>query len=222
MEGHVLEPCDMDSAVKVFNEVVQNPHVELLSTHFATLINAYGCVMKDLDAAIKVFDSIPTYGSKAPAIDALVYEAMMNVLIAHCRTDLIPEWTAKLAASGVHMTAYIVNVLIKGYAVTGDIGRARELFESLHDPAQGVAGMHNHAPHDTSSAKSINPMEPVYREPSTWESMVRAELGMGHRDRAQALLERLKERYVSLSGYVRESFADCLSSENILKRSLTV
>ncbi|KAF9059768.1 hypothetical protein BDP27DRAFT_1340696 [Rhodocollybia butyracea] len=37
-------------------------------------------------------------------------------------------------------------------------------------------------------------MEPVYREPSTWEAMVRAELGSGDRERAIALIERLEAR----------------------------
>jgi len=34
----------------------------------------------------------------------------------------------------------------------------------------------------------------VYREPSTWEAMVHAELGAGERDRANAIVARAKER----------------------------
>lgn len=34
-------------------------------------------------------------------------------------------------------------------------------------------------------------------QPSTWEAMVRAELGNGNRDEALALLERVKARYVA-------------------------
>ena len=36
----------------------------------------------------------------------------------------------------------------------------------------------------------------TFLQPSTWEVMVRAELGAGNRDRAAALLERLQARYV--------------------------
>lgn len=38
---------------------------------------------------------------------------------------------------------------------------------------------------------------PVYREPSTWESRVRAELGAGHRDRAHDLFHRPKSQYAT-------------------------
>ena len=34
----------------------------------------------------------------------------------------------------------------------------------------------------------------VYREPSTYEAMIRAELSYGHTDRASALFERMKAR----------------------------
>ena len=34
------------------------------------------------------------------------------------------------------------------------------------------------------------------RQPSTWEAMVRAELGNSNRDHAIALIKRVQERYV--------------------------
>ena len=37
----------------------------------------------------------------------------------------------------------------------------------------------------------------VSLQPSTWEAMVRAELGNGNRDQAVKLLERVQARYVS-------------------------
>ncbi|KAH9986804.1 hypothetical protein BJV77DRAFT_51556 [Russula vinacea] len=92
------------------------------------------------------------------------------------------------------MTAYIANLLIRGYAAAGNIDEARKVFESLVDPPVGVAAPHNHAPHDTSVARRISPDESVYREPSTWETMVRAELGNGNRDHAISLIRRVQER----------------------------
>jgi len=94
----------------------------------------------------------------------------------------------------VHMTAYIANLLIRGYAAVGDIEQARIVFESLADPPVGVAAPNNHASHDTSGTQRISPNELVYREPSTWEAMVRAELGNGNRDHALALISRVQER----------------------------
>lgn len=163
MEAYVLEPINIKQVESIFNTIVENPHIELQGAHFATLINAYGCVLKNLNKAIGVFDSISSYPN-APPMDALVVEAMINVIVSHRRMDLVPEFIAKMNFAGVHMTAYIVNSIIRGYAVTGDLKNARDIFESLLDPPTGVAGMHNHAPHEPTLATQVNPMEPVYRE----------------------------------------------------------
>lgn len=150
---------------QVFQELVNNSRLELQGTHFATLINAYGCVAKDLDKALAVYTSIFDHPRK-PTVDALVFEAIANVCVAHRRIDLMPQFVSKMNDVGVHMTAYIVNVMIKGYAAVGDIESSRELFERLVDPPEGIAALHNHAPHDPSSIPSVSPMEPVYREVS--------------------------------------------------------
>ena len=159
-----LEPVDIPAMESVFKQLCDDPRVQILGQHFGSLINAYGCVQKDLDKAIEVFDSIPSYG---PALaDAVVFEALINALVAHRRTDLMPEYISKMTAAGVHMTAYIANFLIKGYANVGDMEQARTIFESLTDPATGVAAPNNHAPHNPSDAPIVSPTEPVYREVS--------------------------------------------------------
>ncbi|KAF8883460.1 hypothetical protein BD779DRAFT_1747482 [Infundibulicybe gibba] len=189
----IIEPVDVMSMEQVFQTLQRDKSVEIQGTHFASLINAYGCVQKDLEKAIAIFDSIPSY-KRAQPVDAVVFEAMINVLVAHRRTDLMPEYISKMSAAGVHMTAYIANFLLKGYSIVGDLEQARAIFESLADPPEGMAAPNNHAPHEPGNSPIVNLMEPVYREPSTWEAMVRAELGAGHRDRALQLLERLKTR----------------------------
>ncbi|KAJ7233774.1 hypothetical protein C8J57DRAFT_1381560 [Mycena rebaudengoi] len=182
----------------------EDTSVEIQGNHFASLINAYGCVQKDLNKAIEVFQSIP-YIPRAQPRDALVFEAMINTLVAHRRTDLMPEYVAMMASEGVHMTAYIANFLIKGYADVGDMDQARSIFEGLVDPPSGIAALNNHAPHEPTSSPVIDPMEPVYREPSTWEVMVRAELGSGNRDNATMLLDRLRARCYPEAVYNRIS-----------------
>ncbi|KAF8632397.1 hypothetical protein AX17_004838 [Amanita inopinata Kibby_2008] len=204
-----IEPVDIESMEKVFLTLQRDVSVAIQGTHFASLINAYGCVQKDLDKAISTFNSISTY-PRAPAPDAVVFEAMINTLVAHRRTDLMPEYVGKMSEAGVHMTAYIANFLIKGYANVGDLEQARGLFESLVDPPEGVAAPGNHVPHEGAAmASGVNgaggPMEPVYREPSTWETMIRAELGAGERVRALDLLERLKARKYPEAVYNRIS-----------------
>ncbi|KAI0688642.1 hypothetical protein C8T65DRAFT_711946 [Cerioporus squamosus] len=206
-----IEPVDLPAMEKVFQDLVADSSVSVQGTHWAALINAYGCVHKDLDKALQTFDSIATHPStnprNGPMPDAVVYEALINTLVTLRRMDLMPTYIERLHASGVHMTAYIANLLIKGYASVGDIERSREIFESLQDPQEGVAAPHNHIPHQNkqASAAPVPASAPVYREPSTWEAMVRAELGNGHRDRAVSLLQRLQARMFPPAVYQRIS-----------------
>lgn len=155
---------------KVFQDLVADSSVSVQGTHWAALINAYGCVHKDLDKALQVFDSIATHPStnsrNSPLPDAVVYEALINTLVTLRRMDLMPAYIERLQASSVHMTAYIANLLIKGYASVGEIERSREIFESLQDPQEGVAAPHNHVPHQNKQANAspIPVNAPVYRE----------------------------------------------------------
>ena len=52
MDAYVIEPLNMPKMEQVFQQVVNNRQIELQGTHFASLINAYGCAAKDLDQAL--------------------------------------------------------------------------------------------------------------------------------------------------------------------------
>lgn len=158
-----IEPIDLQAMENVFHELQDDMSVELTGAHFASLINAYGCVAKDFDKAIAIFESMHTV-PRAPASDAVVFEAVINVVVAHKRTDLLPVYVEKMKEAGVHMTAYIANFLIKGYANVGDMGEAREIFESLADPPFGIAAPNNHTPHHAVEPTEVNAMDLVYRE----------------------------------------------------------
>ncbi|KAJ7066654.1 hypothetical protein C8F01DRAFT_1020191 [Mycena amicta] len=199
-----IEPVDIAAMNQIWETLLGDKSVQLQGNHFASLIHAYGCVLKDLEKALALFDSIPTF-PRAPPRDAVVFEAMINTLVAHRRTDLMPHYISLMHREGVHMTAYIANFLIKGYADVGDMPQARAIFETLVDAPSGVAAAYNHAPHEPSSTAAVHPMEPVYREPSTWEVMVRAELGSGNRENALALLNRLQARAYPEAVYNRIS-----------------
>ena len=162
-----IEPVDIQSMENVFEQLQREKNILIQSTHFASLINAYGCVQKDLDKAIQVFDSIPSYPGTQPP-DAVVFESIINALVANRQTHLMPEWVEKMDAAGVHMTAYIANFLIRGYSMVGEIDKARSVFESLEDPPEGVAAPNNHTPHDPSTSRVIGCTEPVYREVSNY------------------------------------------------------
>lgn len=193
-----IAPVDIKAMENTFSQLVKDKTVTVQGSHWAALVNAHGCVGRDLDQAIAVFTSIEKHPSTVASglrlPDAVAFEALINVLVTLRRTDLVPEYLDRLRRSGVHMTAYIVNLLIRGYAAAGDIEQARSVFESLADPPVGVAAPNNHAPHDVTAPSRISPNELVYREPSTWEAMVRAELGNSNRDHAIALIRRVQER----------------------------
>lgn len=213
---------------QTFEQLCADKSVLVLGTHWGSLVNAYGCVQKDLDRAIDVFENISSHSSTrkdSPMPDAVSYEALINVFVTLRRTDLIPVYMDRFQSSGVHMTAYIANLLIKGYAAAGELEKARGVFESLVDPPTGVAAPNNHAPHELKATSLVHPNAPVYREvsfpmlelfygntinssplqPSTWEAMVRAELGNGNRDEAIALLERMQARQFPAAVYSRIS-----------------
>jgi len=137
--------------------------------------------------------------------DAVTYEALINVLVTHRRMDLVPSYIERLQASGIHQTAYIANLLIKGHAAVGDIVQARAIFEQLEDPPQGMAATSNHVPHSPSPTTPTTALGPCHREPSTWEAMFRAELGNGNRENAVALLGRLQARQYPPAVYNRIS-----------------
>lgn len=80
--------------------------------------------------------------------------------------DLVPSFVRRLHDTGIHMTAYIANSLIKGHATAGDIEQARAIFESMHDPPMGVAAYNNHAGSERDPPHFVNVDTPVYREVS--------------------------------------------------------
>jgi len=207
-----VQPIDVEGMEKVFQDLLRDRRVTVNGTHWAARINAYGCANRDLNRALQVFSEISKTTPGLP--DAVCYEALLNVLVTNHRTDLFPEYLDHMAKAGVHMTAYVANLVIKGYATANDIGKAREMFESMSDPAFGVAAPDNHASHEPSETAHSSFNSPVYREPSTWEAMVRAELGSNNKDAALALIERMRLRgYPSavlnrVNGILHDDFSD--------------
>ncbi|CAE6391291.1 unnamed protein product [Rhizoctonia solani] len=205
-----IEPVDLNSMEDVFKRLQQDRSVSVQGAHWAALINAYGCAAHDLDRALAKFDSIPAHAQP----DAVAYEALFNAIVMHHRIDLVPRYLERMGNAGVHMTAYISNLLIKGYAAAGHLERARGIFDSMIDPPVGLAAVHNHPGHNGQDGiKHDVPIPvgaPVYREPSTWEAMVRAELGAGEKERATILLDRMEDRMfpVAVTSRIRSIMGD--------------
>lgn len=110
------------------------------------------------------------------------------------------KYLAQMKANGVKMTAYVANTLIKvssisfqtsktllqvadpsfslsfllqAHASQNDMESARNVFESMSDPAPGVAAEGNHLrerhpKHVVTEGATPATDTPIYREPSTW------------------------------------------------------
>lgn len=195
-----LSPTDLTAMNRVFGELCADRKVPVQGTHWASLVMAFGLHGGDVDKALSVFDSIgshPSASSRVP--EPVVWEAILNVLGQKGSLEQLEAMRARLDQSGVRPTAYVCNVLIAGYATHGRIDRAREVFEAMADSVTGVAAPNNHPALLTSSghvkpAATTPRTDKVYREPSTYEAMVRAELLAGERGRAEAVLTRMEER----------------------------
>ncbi|KAM0756175.1 hypothetical protein T439DRAFT_320873 [Meredithblackwellia eburnea MCA 4105] len=196
---------DAPSLSAVFEQLLKDPSVEVNGAHWASLITAWGAHQKDLPRATSIFESIAehpsTLRSKSNLPDAVVYESILNACIANGQPQQCLTYLEDMKRRGVHLTAYVCNSLITAHAAQNDMESARAVFESMEDPAVGVAAAGNHPVdrhpkhHHLSGQSNILPATaPVFREPSTWTAMVQSEVAAGELGRAGALLARLESR----------------------------
>ena len=139
-----LEPSNMAAAEAVLEQIRQtgqNPE----AVHFASLIHAKGCVQHDVAAAWSLFDSV--ISNKLVRPQPCLYQALFEAMVANRQVSETDALLRDMRIRGVEMTPYIANSLIHGWALAGNINRARQIFESV----------------------AIEK-----REPSTYEAMTRA------------------------------------------------
>ncbi|GAA5843953.1 hypothetical protein JCM9279_003685 [Rhodotorula babjevae] len=207
--GTIGEP-DLDMCQRVFSELVAHRGVTVSGAHWASLLTAYGVHARQLDRALALFDSIASHPTSrrsardapdaVPQPDAVVYEALLNVLLANERADLCDQYLDEMRRRGVRMTAYVGNTLIKGYSAQGLPERARAIFLAMAEPRAGVASAGNHPVdrhakhHHLAQQQPRGVDEPTYREPSTYEAMIRCELKAGETVRAAEVLRLAEAR----------------------------
>lgn len=218
--GTIGEP-DLDMCQRVFAQLVKHRSVTVSGAHWASLVTAYGIHARQLDRALALFDSIASHPTSrqspdaagGPQPDAVVYEALLNVLLHHERADLCDQYLDEMRRRGVRMTAYVGNTLIKGYAAQGMYDRARAIFLSMADPRAGVASAGNHPVdrhpkhHHLAEQAPRGVDEPTYREPSTYEAMIRCELKAGETVRAAEVLRLAEARAFPPAGESPLSFS---------------
>ncbi|GAA6014819.1 hypothetical protein JCM10207_002192 [Rhodosporidiobolus poonsookiae] len=218
--GSIGEP-DLEAMQQVFLRLHQDRQVSISGAHWASMITGYGVNAKDVDRAIAIFNSISAHPStrnnpNGPLPDAVVYEALLNALIANGRADLCDQYLEEMRNKGVRMTAYVANTLIKGYAAQSLFVSARHIFAAMSEPPSGVASVGNHPidrhpkHHHLASQTPADVNAPTYREPSTYEAMILCELKAGETVKAAEVLRLAEARAFppAVIGRLRKILAD--------------
>ncbi|KAJ9116850.1 hypothetical protein QFC22_004507 [Naganishia vaughanmartiniae] len=167
-----LQPIDLDAMQKVFDNLCRDRRIDVQGTHWASLIHAYGNVAGQPEKAIEIFESIPSHAStRSKDIEPVCWEAILNVLASAKMADRMEEYVSRMRQQHIRPTAYINNMLIRGYAAVDKLEKSREIFEGMQDAVMGVAAPNNHPALLTSSgqAKPVTTAHTdiVFREPST-------------------------------------------------------
>jgi len=118
--------------------------------------------MHDMAGARRVFDSVLSDTLIRPT-DTL-YQNLFESMVANHKVGETSELLRDMATRRVSMTPYIANTLIHGWAAEGNIGKAKEIYDSL-----GMAK----------------------REPSTYEAMTRAFLSVEDRANAEGVVQEM-------------------------------
>ncbi|KIW06981.1 uncharacterized protein PV09_02640 [Verruconis gallopava] len=149
-----LEPIDMAAAEAVLEQIREHGEIPE-AVHYASLVHAKGCVLRNMEGARALFDSVleQTEVRLQPCLFQALFESMVaNNTIADSEPVL-----ELMKQRGVEMTPYIANALIHGWANAKNLGKAESAYDAV--PAEK-------------------------REPSTYEAMVRAYVALGERERA--------------------------------------
>ncbi|KAL5044006.1 hypothetical protein BDW71DRAFT_199401 [Aspergillus fruticulosus] len=161
-----LEPVDMEAAEEVLGTVKASGQ-EPEAVHYASLIHAKGCVMRDMEAAHDVFKS--AVSNSKVHVQPCLYQALLESMVANRQVAQTEAIIEDMAKRSVEMTAYIANTLIHGWAAEGNIQKAQAIYNSV-----GIER----------------------REPSTYEAMTRAFLAADdHASASRTVQEMLSRGY---------------------------
>ncbi|KAG2420057.1 hypothetical protein HFD88_004855 [Aspergillus terreus] len=159
-----LEPVDMKAAEKVL-EAIQATGQQPEAVHYASLIHAHGCVLRDMEAAHNVFKSVTSKSNVR--LQPCLYQALLEAMVTNQQVAQTEAIVADMAQRGVEMTAYIANTLIQGWATEGNVAKAKAVYDSI--------GLNK-------------------REPSTYEAMTRAFLLSEDREGASRTVQEMLSR----------------------------
>ncbi|KAG6026076.1 hypothetical protein E4U41_001356 [Claviceps citrina] len=158
-----LEPVDMTAAETVLGMIRAAGRPE--AVHYASLIHARGCVLHDMEGAMKLFDSVVSE-SLVP-VNANLYQALLEAMVANHHVADTEAILVQMREHRVEITPYIANTLIHGWAAQKKVSKARNIYDAVVREK---------------------------REPSTYEAMTRAYLAVEQREQAQAVVSEMLSR----------------------------
>ena len=161
-----LEPIDMDAAEGVLTQIRAQGEVPE-AVHYASLIHAKGCVLRDMEGARELFDSV--LQQSEIRLQPCLFQALFESMVANGAIEESESVLQLMQQRSVEMTPYIANALIHGWANKGDLAKVERAYSAVD------AGR---------------------REPSTYEAMVRACVALGEREKAASVVaEALRRGY---------------------------
>ena len=146
-----LDPIDMSAAENILEDIRATGAIPE-AVHYSSLIHAKGCVLHDMPGARSLFDTVLADPRTRP--QPCLYQALFESMVANHQIADTEPLLADMRARGVEMTPYIANSLIHGWALAGDVQKARSVYEAVGE---------------------------AKREPSTYEAMIRAYVAGGDR-----------------------------------------
>jgi pentatricopeptide repeat protein len=159
-----LDPIDMESAEGVLEQIRQHGEVPE-AVHYASLVHAKGCVLRDMKGARKLFDSVLTQSEIR--LQPCLFQALFESMVANNAIEQSEPVLALMHQRHVEMTPYIANALIHGWA------NAKNLEKVEH---------------------AYNTVAVEKREPSTYEAMTRAYIALEEREKAMAVVNEALSR----------------------------
>ncbi|OBS19314.1 hypothetical protein FPOA_11038 [Fusarium poae] len=159
-----LDPVDMEAAEEIL-DMIRASGQRVEPVHYASLIHARGCVLHDMEGAMKMFDSV-VKESLVP-ISASLYQALFEAMVANHQVAASEPVLAHMRSKGVELTPYIANTLIHGWAAEKKIEKAQGIYDAVGREK---------------------------REPSTYEAMTRAFLAVEQREQAKGVVGEMLTR----------------------------
>jgi pentatricopeptide repeat protein len=159
-----LDPIDMGSAEDVLLQIRQHGEVPE-AVHYASLVHAKGCVLRDMEGARKLFDSVLTQSEIR--LQPCLFQALFESMVANNAIEQSEPILTLMRQRHIEVTPYIANALIHGWA------NAKNLEKAEH---------------------AYNAVRLDKREPSTYEAMTRAYIALEEREKAMAVVNEALSR----------------------------